>query len=194
MVSQPRLLAVFTTARMTALSPGRSPPPVRMPIRSRMRSSVAEGESPWKGNSQCAGAALGSWGRGGPSRTRSGRAARHQCAKKAKPKRPEVNVEAESRLGGNRCVCLFLQRVRWVWPASIELDRVTLEEGQEFVRRFSRGRLSWPFGSWGVRERPGCGPPRKCGGLSRRGRQGLFEPCVMPGGLPRGQTPSKAAC
>ena len=35
-VSQPRLLAHFTTARMTVFSPGQSPPPVRMPIRSRM--------------------------------------------------------------------------------------------------------------------------------------------------------------
>ena len=30
------LVADFTTARMTALSPGQSPPPVRMPMRSRM--------------------------------------------------------------------------------------------------------------------------------------------------------------
>ena len=41
MVSQPRLLADFTTARMTALRPGQSPPPVKMPIRSRMAASVA---------------------------------------------------------------------------------------------------------------------------------------------------------
>src|SRR5512147_2209463 len=31
-VSQPRLAAAFTTARITALRPGQSPPPVTMPI------------------------------------------------------------------------------------------------------------------------------------------------------------------
>src|SRR5690349_17025590 len=37
MHSQPRLAAAFATARMTALSPGQSPPPVTTPIRLLMR-------------------------------------------------------------------------------------------------------------------------------------------------------------
>ena len=36
MVSQPRLAAALATARITAFSPGQSPPPVTMPIRSFM--------------------------------------------------------------------------------------------------------------------------------------------------------------
>jgi hypothetical protein len=32
MVSQPRLVAVLATARVTAFKPGQSPPPVTMPI------------------------------------------------------------------------------------------------------------------------------------------------------------------
>ena len=43
MLSQPRLAAALATARMTAFSPGQSPPPVTMPMRSAIFFSLIFG-------------------------------------------------------------------------------------------------------------------------------------------------------